>query len=118
MLEATHRFTHQLWRSAQIPLRVCNMNMPQKRAQQRQASFGVLLRAVPVHQRGRGKSMAKIVQTRPMAVARAAQSDASRGRIERAVNLSAIQSVPPARDEQARGDRAFAPMPLASIDVA
>src|SRR5229473_656460 len=80
MLEATHGFAHQLRRSAQVPLGVRDMNVPEKRTQKGKASFGVLLRAVPVHQRCRGKSMAKIVQTRPMTVARAAQTDAPRSR--------------------------------------
>src|SRR3984957_20780840 len=61
--------------------------------------------------------MSQIVQTRPVAVVRAAQTDAPRSRIERSMNLSPIQAVAPARDEQVRGDRACAPMPLASPDI-
>src|ERR1700722_8925710 len=93
------------------------MNMAEKCAQQRQTPLRIFLRAVPVDEGGRGKSVAKVVQARPMAVSGSAQADAPRRGIERPMNRAEIQSITPARDKKVLGDRAPRPMPLALLEV-
>src|SRR6267378_2602355 len=93
------------------------MDVAEKRAQERQAPLRVLLRAIPVDQGRGGKSVAQVVQARPVAVAYSAQADAPRSRVEGPMNRANVQSIAPARDEQVRGDRACGPMPLALLEV-
>ena len=43
MLEPAHCFPHQLWRAAQIPLRIGDVDMAEVGGQDRQATFWVLI---------------------------------------------------------------------------
>jgi DNA topoisomerase IA len=70
-----------------------------------------------VVERIRRKAMTQVVQTRAMTVRGAPQADLSRQRIERSMNLSAIQSMAPVGDEQIRGDHSSHPMAPTSGDI-
>src|SRR5947208_826755 len=63
------------------------------------------------------KSMPQVVEARPPLVVRTAQTDLPGQGVERSMNVSAIQSVSPAGDEQIGGHLTLSPMTSASDDV-
>ena len=66
MLEPAHCFPHQLWRAAQIPLRIGDVDMAEVGGQDRQATFWVLIGLIPAYERIRGKYVPHIVETWPV----------------------------------------------------
>src|SRR5439155_24423959 len=68
------------------------------------------------HNRGVGM-LAHVVQTRTTTVGCAPQTDLPRQRIERSMNVSAIQPIAPAGDKQIGGHCPSRPMALASGNV-
>src|SRR5271157_1013750 len=85
--------------------------------QQGKSPLGILTGLIPLHEDIRRKAMTQVVQTRAMTVRGAPQADLSRQRIERSMNLSAIQSMAPVGDEQIRGDHSSHPMTPTSGDI-
>src|SRR3972149_9052413 len=85
--------------------------------QERQFALRVLIGPIPVHECVSGKSVSHVVQTRSMTVGGATQTNLPAQRIERSMNVSAIQTIAPAGDEQKGGHRPLLPMAFASADV-
>src|SRR5437867_2498273 len=85
--------------------------------QERQFTLWVLMGPIPVHEGVSGKSVSHVVKTRSMTVGRATQTNLPAQRVERSMNISAIQPMAPAGDEQEGGHRALPPMALASAKV-
>lgn len=109
--------SHQLRRAAQIPLRVCDVDVTEVGGQDRQEAFWISVRSVPRYQRVGGESVSHVMQTWSVIVGNAAQTDLPGQRIESSMNLSAVQTIAPAGNEQIGGDRASRPMTVASRDV-
>src|SRR6202166_2172911 len=82
-----------------------------------QTTLGILSGLVPVYKCVRCKYVPHVVQTRPVTVGCTAQADLPRQRRESSMNLSAVQPVSPARNEQVRRYRSPRPMTLASCDI-
>jgi hypothetical protein len=61
--------------------------------------------------------MSHVVKARATTVRWTAQTDLPRQGVERSMNVSAIQSVPPAGDKQIGGNRPSGPMSIATSDV-
>src|SRR5579863_1540408 len=85
--------------------------------QQRKSSLGILAGPVPLHEGISCKTMAQVVQARPMAVGGTPQTDLPRQRIEGSMNLSAVQTIAPAGEEQVGGRRPSCPMAPASGEI-
>src|ERR1700675_3131244 len=85
--------------------------------QQRKSSLGILTGPVPLHEGVRRKTMTQVVQARAMAVGGTPQTDLPRQRIERSMNLSAIQSMASVGNEQIGGHHSSRPMALTSGDI-
>ena len=111
--EPTHRLTHQLRRTAQIPLRVGDVHMAEVGRQDGQSALGILIGPIPLNERVCRESMPHVVQTRSAIVGRAAQTDLSGQRIKGSMNVSAIQAIPPTGDEQNRRRPPSCPMAIA-----
>src|ERR1700692_2146074 len=82
-----------------------------------QTTLGILSGLVPVYKCVRCKYVPHVVQTRRVTVGCPPQADLPRQRIESSMNLSAVQPVSPARNEQGRSYRSPLPMTLASWDI-
>src|SRR6266568_6113727 len=85
--------------------------------QEWQASRGVLIATIPVHQRVRGESVSQVVQAGAVAIRGAAQPDLAGQPVKGAVDLPTVQAVAPTGDEQVEGHGSPGPMTLASGDV-
>src|SRR5271156_1646847 len=117
MLEPAHGFSHQLRRAAQIPLRVRNVDMTEVGGQDRQQAFWILVGPIPRYQRVGCESVSHVMQTWPVMVGYATQTDLPGQGIESSMNLSAIQTIAPVGNEQIGGDFSSRPMTFASCDV-
>src|SRR5215469_7630300 len=85
--------------------------------QQGQSSFRILTGPVPLHEGVRRETMAHVVQARATTVGGAPQTDLPRQGIEGSMNVSSIQTVAPAGDEQIGGNGSSSPMALTSGEV-
>src|SRR5260221_6306275 len=112
-----HCLAHYLGRALQIPLRVGDVYMAEVGGQQGQSSLGILTGPVPLHEGVCRETVAYVVQTRVPTVGWASQTDLPRQRIEGSMNVSLIQTIAPAGDEQIGGHRSPCPMSLTSGDV-
>src|SRR6516164_5018619 len=86
--------------------------MAQVGGQQWQPSFGILTGPVPLHECICRETVAHVVQTRASTVGCAPQTDLPRQRIKRSMNVSRVQAVAPAGDEQIGGHSSSCPMSL------
>ena len=75
MLEPAHRLAHQLRRATQVPLRIGDVDMAEVGGQDRQAALRILVGPIPPHERIRSEAVSHIVQTWPVTVGEAAQTD-------------------------------------------
>jgi hypothetical protein len=85
--------------------------------QERQFALRVLIGPIPPYERAGGESVSQVVQTRAMTVGGAAQTDLPGQRVERPMNISAIQPMAPAGDEHIGGHRPLPPMTCAPAEV-
>src|SRR5712671_33900 len=85
--------------------------------QDRPFALRVVLGPVPAHEGVRGKSVPHVVETRTMTVGRATETNLPTQRVERSMNIAAVQPMALAGDEHEGGHRALPPMALASAQV-
>src|SRR6266849_1689100 len=93
------------------------MHMAEVGGQQGKSSLGILTGPVPLHEGVCRETMAHVVQTRPATVGSSSQTNLARQSIESSVNVSAIQTITPAGNEQIGGHCTSGPMSSAPGDV-
>src|ERR1700674_2905989 len=85
--------------------------------QDRQEAFWILAGPIPRYQRVRCESVPHVMQTWPVIIGYAAQTDLPGQGIECSMNISNIQTIAQAGNEQIGGDRPSRPMTFTSRNV-
>jgi len=91
--------------------------MAEEGGQKRKFARRILIGSIPAHERACCESVSQIVQARSTTVGCAAQTDLPGQGIERSMNVSTIQPIAPAGDEQVGGHRTLPPVAFAPADV-